>query len=237
MLGSVDIHDQLSRLRKKTRKEEDVLVSEARRILRKDLFTERKILENLKQYNRSFEVLDEEDIDTALVFTPSEIKQVAVMYRLRFLDTKHFKPEIPYEAVLKIKDLDQKFGKELKNFRILATQDSFTGTAAVKQCSLFVRTNYDNFYLIHRWGERLNRSRRVFFWPMRNFETLALTVIVFTLALTMSLPTALITLDSKATYWSGYRAAAFFHLLIFDFGVTVYFTFAFAMNFSSSIWN
>jgi hypothetical protein len=57
------------------------------------------------------------------------------------------------------------------------------------------------------------------------------------LLLDLALPTRLITLDHSANYWSGYRAAAFFHLLIFNFGVTAYLTFAFAKNFSSSVWN
>ena len=63
------------------------------------------------------------------------------------------------------------------------------------------------------------------------------TVILSTLVLTLLLPTSLITLDARATYWSGYRAAAFMHLLIFNAGITTYITFAFLGNFSSSVWN
>jgi len=63
------------------------------------------------------------------------------------------------------------------------------------------------------------------------------TIILVTFIITMSLPINLITLDPSADYWSGYRAAAFFHLLIFNVGVVVYTTFAFSKNFSSTIWN
>ena len=237
MFDKVDIPSELGKIRQKTRQQEEVLLSEAKKILHKDLFAEKKILQNLKQYARSFEVIDEEDVDADLIYTAGEIKEVAVIYRLKFLESKYFNPEIPYEAILRIKHLDEKFSKELKIFKVLATPASFTANAKNQQCSLFVKTNYENYYLIHQWGEPLDWKRKLLYLPFRRFETLALFVMLFTLTLTLVLPTRLITLDAKATYWSGYRAAAFFHLLIFDFGVTVYFTFAFALNFSSSVWN
>ena len=98
-------------------------------------------------------------------------------------------------------------------------------------------TNYDNYFLVHQWGKKVPWYRSLIYWPMRRFESLLLTVIFFTLAVTLVLPTDLITLDSKAGYWSGYRAAAFFHLLIFNAGVTIYITLAFTRNLSSSMWN
>lgn len=237
MFKDVDIKQQLILLRNKSRKEEDRLISEANRILKKDLFAEEKILANLKQYNRSFEKLDEEDLDPALVFTPAEIRRVSIYYRLKFLDSKFFKPEIPYEAILKIKVLNGEFHKEIKSFKVLTPHESFMDKNTKLEAILFAKTNYDNYYLIHKWGNELKWYRKLVFWPLRNFENLILTVLTFTLILAVSLPTHLITLDKKADYWSGYRAAAFFHLLIFNLGVTAYITFAFAKNFSSSVWN
>jgi hypothetical protein len=237
VFNRVDIEEQLRRHRQKTRGHEDHLISEANRILRQDQFSEDKVLQNLKQYNKSFEIVDEEDVDSEFVFTTQEIKHVAIIYRLKFLESKFFKPEIPYEAILKIKDLNRRYGKELKIFRILASPDTFTGKNQQSQCSLFAKTNYDNYFLLHRWGKPLRWRRKLLYWPLRSFETLMFSVLLYTFILTMSLPTFLITLDAKSQYWSGYRAAAFFHLLIFDCGVTVYFAFAFALNFSSSVWN
>jgi hypothetical protein len=102
---------------------------------------------------------------------------------------------------------------------------------------MFVKTNDDNYYLALCWGKALKESRKLKFLHLRSFETLVMAILVTTFILTMCLPTQLITLDHKAEYWSGYRAAAFFHLLIFNFGVTVYFTFTFAKNFSNTVWN
>jgi hypothetical protein len=237
MFGNADLTYELSRERKKTRRGEDHLVSEAKKILRRDLFAEKKILEHLKLYRSSFEVIDEEELDSSFVFTVTEIKRIAVLYRLKFLDSGLFKSEIPYEATLKLGHLNEKFHKEIKEFKLLAPPANFSDKPPEVQSLLFIKTNYDNYYLLHSWGKPLKQSRKWLFLPLREFETLVLTVVIVTLLIALSLPTRLITLDHSAGYWSGYRAAAFFHLLIFNFGVTVYFTFAFAKNFSSSVWN
>jgi len=237
MMGDADLKNELNYLRNKTRKGEDTLVSEAKKILKQDLFAEKKILENLKLYRTSFEVLDEEDLDSDEVFTLAEIKNIAVRYRLKFLDSGFFKPPIPRECNLKREYLNEKFQKEIKDFSVLAPYENFTDVNAQNQSVVFVKTNYDNYYLVYSWGKTLKENRKLKFLALRNFETLVITIVLITLIIAVSLPTRLITLDHKATYWSGYRAAAFFHLLIFNFGVTVYFTFAFAKNFSSTVWD
>jgi len=237
MFEQVNIEEKLKKLRDKSRSQEDMLLSEAQQILNNDLFSEKKVLQNLQQYREKYEVIDEEDVDAELVFRPQEIKDIAVIYRLKFLESKHYPLDIPYEAISKIKTLDKKHGKDLKTFRVLACPAAFQGKDLETERSLFVKTNHNNYFLVHRWGAPLKWHRKLKFLPFRSFESLALSVVLFTLALTLVLPTELITLDSKATYWSGYRGGTFFHLLFFNFGVTAYFTFTFALNFSSSVWN
>jgi hypothetical protein len=237
MFKTIDIKSRLDQLKEKNLNDANSAVIEAKRILQNDLFTEKKILENLKQYNKSFEVLDERDLDNRLVFNQKEIKQLCITYRLKFLDSTAYKPEIPYESVLKIKELNNQYKKDLKYFKILAPYESFAKKDSETDTILFTKTNHDNYYIIHRWGNKLPWYRMFKHWPMRNFETLFLSVIIIAIILALSLPIKLISLDPKAEYWSGYRAATFFHLLIFNMGVTAYITFAFAKNFSSSIWN
>jgi len=237
MLKKIDIKDRLSQLSNKTRNSGEVLVSEAKRILDQDLFTERKILENLVKYNQSHELADEESLDKDLIFSINEIKQICVQYRLKFLDSKSFKAPIPYEAILKVKHLNNKFDKQLKEFKILAPYEFFAKKEAEASGLLFVKTNHDNYYLVHQWGNKIHWYRKMRFWPLRCFENLFLSIILITFVIAVSLPIELITLDRKADYWSGYRAAAFFHILIFNMGVSAYITFAFSKNFSSTIWN
>jgi hypothetical protein len=236
-LYKINILEGLRKVRNRTKTNEDTLVDEAQRILRNDLFTDKKILQNLKQYANSNELITEEDVNPEYIFTLKEIKTMAINYRLKFLESKYYKPEIPYEAVLKIKELNATYKKELKQFKILSVAESFSGKAVENNAALFAKTNHDNYYVIHTWGTDLERGRKIKYWPLRNVETLAITIMVFTLIVTLSLPTNLITLDTKATYWCGYRAGTFFHLLIFFTGFTTYFTITFAKNFSSGNWN
>ncbi|MEO6304023.1 MAG: hypothetical protein ABIP51_12710 [Bacteroidia bacterium] len=236
-MKSVDIKDELARLRNKTRSREDDLIEEANRILARDLFSDEKILKNLKHYNNSFDLIDEDDMDREQIFKISEIKKIALDYRLKFIDSQFFKPEIPYEAVLKIKHLNSVYHKDLKGFKILAPIEAFKEEQITRGSVLFAPTNYGNYCVIHKWGKPLKWHRKILSWPLKNFDHLFITVFVYTLIVTMCTPTALITLDSTATYWSGYRAAAFMHLLIFHGGVTAYVTFAFGKNMSSITWN
>jgi hypothetical protein len=237
IFSDLDIEDQLSQERRKSRREEEMLLSEAKRILNNDLFAEKKILENLKQYGKIKELITEEQVDDESVYTIDEIRKVAIKLRMKFLDSRLYKPEIPYEAILRIRHLNENYSKELAGFSILAPSAAYFETENEESALLFARTNHGNYFLIHRWGKPFAWSRKILYWPLRTFENLLVTMITFTLILALSIPTHLITLDSKAEYWSGYRGAAFFHLLIFNAGVTAYFAFAFSRNFSSTVWN
>lgn len=237
MFKKSDIHHHLNRLRDQERMAGGSVMSEVHKILNDDLFIEKRILENLGHYNASFHLLEEEDLDPNDLFSLPQIKQICVIYRLKFLDSKFYKPEIPYISLLKIKGLNDRFTKELKDFKIVAPAECFLDLNGTGDSILFAKTVHNNYYLVHRWGNTLPWYRRLKYWPLRNFERLFLTVICFTLLVALSLPIRWVTLDHHASYWSGYRAAAFFHLLIFNMGVTVYVTFAFTKNFSSSVWN
>ena len=237
MFGGTDITLQLKKVREKTRSAQEELVSEAHRILRNDLHSERKVLDHLDTYGKRFQVLDEEEVDSGSVFTFAEIRAIAIRQRLKLLNSSEYKPGLPDEALLRVRDLERTYRKELRGFRVLAFPRAFSDNGDDHVALLFAPTNHDNLYLVHRWGKKPHWTRQMIYWPLRSFENLVSTLILFTLALTLALPTWLITLDSSATYWSGYRAAAFMHLLIFNAGITAYITFAFSRNFSSSVWN
>lgn len=236
-MKSVDINYELEKIKNKTRSKEDDLIAEANKILTKDLFSEKKILNNLKRYNNSFELIDEEDVDSDRIFNISEIKKIAIDYRLKFIDSQFFKAEIPYAAILKIKEINTNFRKDIKGFKILAPLDAFKDEKITKNSILFAPTNYGNYCLIHSWGSQLKWHRKLTSWPLKNFENLLKTVLLYTLIITLVIPTPLITLDSEATYWCGYRAAAFMHLFIFHLGVTAYITFTFGKNLNSMTWD
>ncbi len=236
-MKKVDIEQELIRLRLTTHNKADDLVKEANLILASDLLTEKKILNNLKHYQNSFDLINEEEVNNDLIFTVSQIKNIALTYRLKFLDSQFYKREIPFEAVLKIKDIDIQQRKNIKGFKILAPIESFKIEKSIFCSILLAPTNLGNYYIIHKWGDPFKWHRKLFSWPLKNFDNLFISILVFTLMVTLSLPTPLITLDTSATYWCGYRAAAFMHLLIFHCGVTAYVTFVLGKNLSSITWN
>lgn len=237
MFQPADLIKEAAVLRKKRQASGGTLVSEAHKILKKDLFAENKILQNLSLYKTSVLVADEEDLDSSKILSLEEIKTLATLYRLKFLESKYFKPEIPFEVIGRLQNLNEDYKKHISDFYILSVPESFEKADTKEKAFVFLKTNYDNYYLLHNWGKELSKRRKLAYWPLRKFENLVVAVLIVTLIIDLSLPTRLITLDRSAAYWSGYRAAAFFHLLIFNSGVTVYFTFAFARNFSSTVWD
>jgi len=229
--------NQLNQERKKLRKESDELILEAQRILINDRFTEKKILDNLKQYNQSFELLNEEDIDKNNLFTLTELKTFCIKNRMRFVDSTNFKGEFPYESILKIKDYNKFQKKDLRHFKILCPAELIADANSKSPAALFCKTMYGNYYLIHTWGENLSTKRKIVNWPLRNFETFFISVLVITALITLTLPNSLLTTDIHAEYFSMYRTACFFHVLILIVGFSVFRMIATNKGLSSSIWD
>lgn len=229
--------NQLNQERKKLRKESDELLLEAQRILINDRFTEKKILDNLKQYNQSFELLNEDDIDKNNLFTHAELKTFCIKNRLRFVDSNYFKGEFPYESILKIKDYNKFQKKDLLHFKILCPADLIADANSKSPAALFCRTMYGNYYLIHTWGENLSPKRKIINWPLRNFETFSVFMLTIVAIITLILPNTLLTTDVHAEYFSMYRAACFFHILILFVGFVVFRMIATNKGLSSSVWD
>lgn len=237
MEKGIDIQDQLRLIHLKNTKGEDQVIDEVKRILNNDLHTTRNVLNNLKTYNQLNELLEEEYLDGKDVYSINDIREIAIRYRLCFVDSQAYKFEFPYESVLKIEHLNERYKKNLKSFKLLATHEFLKSENSKDSAVLFVPTDHGNYYLIHQWGKLLPKSRIIKSWPFRSIENMLISVALFTLVVTLCLPTFLITLDRTATYWCGYRLGVFFHLLIFFMGITTYVTFAFGKSLSSMNWD
>ncbi len=216
---------------------EDQLLLEAKKVLIQSRLTEKNVLDNLKFYKSSFEFLDEEEVSSKKIFTVQQIKSTAVKLRLRFLPSQAFEGEIPYEAVLKIKDLNNIHHKELKHFKILSTKKFFSDNDSTEEALLFAQTLYGNYHHIHTWGHTLEKNRKIKRFPLRNFEAFAVCLLLFTLIECLLIPNKYLSTDWRATYFSMYRAAAYFHLLILNAGLMVFLLFGFNCNFSEHIWD
>lgn len=236
MFTQSNIFNELVKLNQRSLREEDLIIEEVNKIYSDSLFNKRDLLNNLSNYNNSFSLLNETDIETKNIFSLKALKKICVRLRLKFLDIEDFKGAIPYEAQLKINSLNKLQGKDLKVFKILADEKSFAKENVNAGFALFARTVYGNYYLIHSWGGKLKWYKKITAFPLRNFESLVLSLICFTLIVTLSLPTYLITLDKSATYFCNYRIGVYFHLLIFFGGFSAYYIVGFKKGFSESCW-
>lgn len=222
----------------KNRNEEDLIIQEVRNIVRRSMVNTSNILEHLDVYMEQDNVLDDEDVEPEKIFTLHEIEKVCVKYRMTFLDATYYKKQLPSVAEIKVEYLNETYNKKLKNFKILSYRECFLTPHTKNDYGiLFAPTLNGHYYLIHQWGDNISKSRKWLYFPLRSFETLALSVMVFTLIVDLILPTRLITLDRTATYWSGYRLGVYFHLLIFFGGLTMFFVIGFFRNVSKNIWN
>lgn len=237
MFSGFDIKEELLKLKStSTLTPEDEVMAEVNKILAQSIYKEKNILQNLRNYQKTFEVLDEEDLEDELIYSPEELKQTCINLRLKFLDSQNYPFDIPYEAISKINALNKAQGKNIDGFKIMSTASSFKKPGKNNNFALFAPTIFGNYYLIHSWGHRFKWYQKIVAFPLRNFEALALSLIIWTAIVTLSLPTFLITLDDTASYWSGYRAGTFFHLLIFFSGITTYILVGFNKQFSGAIW-
>lgn len=237
MCNRINLNKELDAVRAKTRKKEDDLIDEVKNILSSDLLTENKVLNHLKFYAKALELIDETEVAKNLLYSVDEIKTVCINNRLRFLDSQNYKNEFPYEVVLKIDDLNVRYRKDLKHFKILAPAEAFKKNKGNLPCVLFAQSINNNYYLIHAWGVDAKWFKKLLYFPLRTFETLLISLLLFALVITVFLPVEFITRDPEASYWCDYRIGAYFHLLIFFSGITIYIILAFRKNLSNSDWN
>jgi len=151
---------------------------------------------------------------------------------LRFLDSSYFKNEIPFEAIQKIKNLEQEHETELKGFKIMAPSKLFKLENADDPL-LFAPIGNDYYYLIHKWGNDLSPFRKLAMWPFKCFENFMLTVFLTALLTTSLVPNGFF-MDPENS------GTEFFLLFIFMFkwigGVALYYGFAKGKNFNEAIW-
>ena len=83
MFKGFNIKDELVKQKIVLSEPDDFIIDTVNDILARSLFKEKTILNNLKSYNRSFELLNQFDLDKSLLFTPDELKMFCVKFRLK----------------------------------------------------------------------------------------------------------------------------------------------------------
>ena len=232
LLQKTNIEDKLAHS-KAAEFKTDRILDEVYQILNKDVENQERIINNI--HNQQSSVVNHFNFDlleTKNIFHISQIKKVCIDYRLRFLDSKYFKGDIPQEAIDKIEHLENIHQLELKGFKIMAPSKLFK-LKDKDDPLLLVPIGNDYFYLIHKWGNDLHALRKLLMWPFKNIVNLAFLVLLISCVLTFLIPDGLF---SKAQ-----SAAQFWVLLFFTYksvaGIVIFYGFAMGKNFNPAIWN
>ncbi len=171
-------------------------------------------------------------LETRRIFHISDIEKICVHYRLRFLSSSFFKAELPYEAIIKIKELEKKHHTSLKGFKIMAPARLFK-LANADDPLLFAPIGNQYYYLIHSWGKDLHPFRKIIMWPLRQLENFLATLFLLSLIFTLFVPDGM--------FGHNQSTSEFFIIFFFMFkwiiSLAIFYGFKFGKNFSSAIWD
>ncbi len=181
---------------------------------------------------QSTNAFDIEQLATDKIYHLDTIRDICIDYRLRFLDLKYFKNDLPQEAFDKIAVLEIEHDTTLTGFKVMAPSKLFR-LKNTDDPLLFVPLGNDYFYLIHQWGDDLHPFRKALMWPFKNIWNLLLTLLVVSWGATLLTPMAIFT---KTTSWTTFWMVYFFNFKAIA-SVVLFSGFALGKNFNPAIWN
>lgn len=210
----------------------EMILAEVNAILCQNESERERIQKELKSENSTItNHFNIDKLESTRLFTLDEIKAVCLDYRLRFLDSHLFQNGIPEEAITKIHQLEKEHETTLNGFKIVAPSKTF-GLKNYDDPLLFAPIGNGYFYLIHQWGNDLNRWRKWQFKPIKNIENF----LVFSVLLSW-----LVAVLTPETNLSKQIPMASLIVFLFAFksivGVALYYFFMMGKNFNSEIWN
>ena len=235
MFPTIDLEKQLIKEKNKT---DNNVLNFASDILLDDYNQEKKIKLNLSNSVGRGSVKIK-SIDLNKVFSIHEIKKIAINYRLRFLPSKYAKKIIPEEAIFKIKKIEKENHIEIKEFYILAPSEAFDLEDVNKDPLLFIPLENNRYLLIHKWGNDLSWLKKIFAFPLRNIETILLSIGIFSLLITLITPTWLILNSAEIDmgYFGYHRAAWLIYSYILILSITTFICFSQGIYPSTYQWN
>lgn len=227
-----NLHNSLLRVRNKNGQTENDLLEQVQVILEENTERRNRIKNNLDiKQAQSAHSFDLDRLETDRIFHLDAIRQICIDYRLRFLDSKYFKGEIPAEAISKINQLEKIHTAELTNFKIIAPSKLFRLKDKDDPLLLAPMGN-DYYYLIHKWGNDLHPLRKLLMWPFKSIVNLTLLVVLISYFVTLLVPEGLFSKNSSnAEFW-----IMFFFMFKCIASVVIFYGFALGKNFNPQIW-
>jgi hypothetical protein len=232
LMKNVNLEEKLSQLKRKSLTEDDILTA-VKDILNQDNRNDDAILETLSAHNTTTRNnFDIDLLETDNIYHIDQIKKMCVDYRLRFLDSRFFKADLPYEAIAKIKKLENDHNVSLSGFKIMAPSKLFK-LENYDDPLLFATIGNGYYYLIHKWGNDLSPYRKVLAWPFKNFENLVFCVFILSMFLTGIIPDGTFHGEKTADN-AGVIFLFMFKSLV---AITLYYGYLSGKNFSVSVWD
>lgn len=233
MLRRTNIEQKLQQTRNKTIQESEIL-DQVRNILAQDDLKEDAIIARMKSPQKPTprNAFDIDQLDSDKIYHVDQIRDICINYRLRFLDTRYFKNEIPQEALNKIKQLEKDHETTLRGFKIVAPSKMFKLENADDPL-LFAPIGNGYFYLIHKWGNDLNAFRKAWAWPFKSLGNLILMTILVSLLAAYAVPSGIFSKDTTGVQF----VLIFFFTFKSIASMVLYYSFAAGKNFNTAIWN
>ncbi len=236
MFTPVDIQKELIKTKQKHEEAHNLLLKQVNAALKKGQQVDEYIMKKLRSAPKPGRWdVDPELLDKNKIFSIDDIREVCIAYRLRFLDTRYYKmEELPYDAVIAIKELEQKTGSEIKATKIAAPAGFFRLEDSNKDPMLFARIDNTNYYLIHKWGKDIAWYKKILVFPLRSVTTLFMTMVGFGLPLALFLPYLFWHTPDDVIYYQRLMLSV---VVIYTLFTMVFGGFTFYKKFSKVCWN
>ena len=240
MVKNIDLHHVLQRHQDVNVKlQQDKLLLEAYNILngKQDVFARSKDYVHDIEDTSSTELIISEVLDSKRVFSVNEIRKVSIDYHLRFLDSKNYVAEIPYNVHLKCSAFELRTGVPV-NFKILTEATNFRRKYPNSQHLIFADLGNNEFYFIMKWGNPFTNIRKITAYPFKSLETVMVSVLLFALFIAVLTPSSFILTHGKVdVYFSLVRAAFYFYCVIFLSAIFTYYIVALRKNLNVTEWD
>ena len=181
----------------------------------------------------SFSDFNYEKLKSNKIYHISDIKKTCIDYRLRFLNFKYFKGDIPGHAKTKVKNFKNDHRQNILDLKIMAPSKLFKLKNADDPL-LFTSLGNDYFYLIDKWGNDLSYFRKISMWPFKSLTNILIFVSIISIFLTMLIPKGIFVYDSspKSEFFITYL-----FMLKSVIAIVIFFGFSLGKNFNTAIWN
>jgi hypothetical protein len=214
MFKGIQLEDELN----KELGTEELLLEEVSGLFENSALKEADIMKRLTETGSDLVNMDDlSSEEKSKIFSLQQIKPVCVKYRLRFLDSKHFKAEFPYEAVLKIKAFEDRHKVRIQNFKIIAPDNVFKLEDINQDPLLFAQLGNNKFLLLHQWGKDLAWYRALKYYPVRNIYTYFNTMVALAILVALSIPFSWMNIEKEVELQMRFWLSLHFFIALFFF--------------------